>query len=109
MIQASSVVPVAVQMQVGVSIVTDQTVTPEAQDNQPLTVLLPDSREMDDPPPPYQAVATGYQTLQVDMPPSYEEAEHGHGHGHGEDVTSSTFRNIRLVARQYVKIKTKNK
>jgi len=77
MIQASSGVPVAVQMQVGVSIVTDQTVTPEAQDNQPLTVLLPDSREMDDPPPPYQAVATGYQTLQVDMPPSYEEAEHG--------------------------------
>ena len=78
MIQASSGVPVAVQMEAAsVRIVTDQTVTPEAQDNQPQIVLLPDSREMDDPPPPYEAVASGYQTFQVDLPPSYEEAEHG--------------------------------
>jgi len=77
MIQVSGGVPVAVRMQAGERIVTDQTVTPEAQDNQPQIVLLPDCREMDDPPPPYQAVPTGYQTLQVDMPPSYEEAEQG--------------------------------
>ena len=68
MIQASSGVPVAVQVQAAVvRIVTDQAVT----------VLLPDSREMDDPPPPYEAVVSGYQTFQVDLPPSYEEAEHG--------------------------------
>ena len=77
MIQASSGVPVTFSMQAGVRIVTDQTVTPEAQDNQPQIVSLPDPREMDDPPPPYQAVPTGYQTLQVDIPPSYEETEHG--------------------------------
>ena len=76
-IQAFSGVPVAVRMREGVRFVADQTITPEAQDNQPQIVLPPDSREMDDPPPPYQAVPTGYQTLQVDMPPSYEEAEHG--------------------------------
>ena len=78
MIQASSGVPVAVQMEAAsVRIVTDQTLTPEAQDNQPQIVRLPDSGEMDDPPPPYEVVASGYQTFQVDLPPSYEEAEHG--------------------------------
>ncbi|XP_020621062.1 uncharacterized protein LOC110058745 [Orbicella faveolata] len=75
--QASNGVPVAVRIQTGARIVADQTIIPEAQDNQPQIVLLPDSREMDDPPPAYEAVATGYQTLQVDLPPSYEEAEHG--------------------------------
>ena len=56
----------------------DQTVNPVAQENQPQIVLLPDSREMDDPPPPYGAVTEAdYQTLQVPMPPSYEEAVHG--------------------------------
>ena len=64
-------------IEAGVGIVTNQSLTPEAQDNQPQIVLLPDAREMDDPPPPYQAVPTGHQTLQVDMPPSYEEAEQG--------------------------------
>ena len=56
----------------------DQTVNPEAQDNQTQIVLLLDSREMDGPPPPYGAVTEAdYQTLQVRMPPSYEEAVHG--------------------------------
>ena len=64
-------------MQAGVRLVPDQTASPEAQHNQPQIVLLPDSREMDDPPPPYQVVPTGYQNFQVDLPPSYEEAEHG--------------------------------
>ena len=59
MIQGSSSVPVTFPMQAGVRFVTDQTPAPEALDNQPQRVLLPDSREMDDPPPPYQAVATG--------------------------------------------------
>ena len=77
MIQACSGVPVAVRMQAGLRIVADITVAPEAQDNQPPIVLLPDSREMNDPPPPYQAVASGYRTFQVDLPASYKEAEHG--------------------------------
>ena len=64
-------------METGATPIADETVTPEAQDNQPQIVLLPDSREMDDPPPPYEAVTLDYQTLQVDIPPSYEEAEHG--------------------------------
>lgn len=76
-IQTSSGVPVAVRMRARVRFVADQTVTPEAQDSQPQIVLLPDSREIGDPPPPYQVVPTGYQTLQVDLPPSYEEAKQG--------------------------------
>ena len=64
-------------MQAGATFVADQTVTPEAQDNQPQIVLLPDYREMDDPPPPYEAAVSGYQTLQDDMPPPYEGAAHG--------------------------------
>lgn len=64
-------------MQAGATFVADQTVSPDAQDNQPQIVLLPDSREMDDPPPPYEAVASGYHVLQVDMPQSHENAEHG--------------------------------
>ena len=64
-------------MQAGAIFVADQTVTPEAQDNQPQIVLLPDSRDMDDPPPSYDAPATGYHILQVDMPQSYEKVEHG--------------------------------
>ena len=65
-------------MQAGATFIADQTVTLEAQGNQPQIVLLPDSREMDDPPPPYGAVTEAdYQTLQVPMPPSYEEAVHG--------------------------------
>ena len=61
-------------MQAGATFVADQTVTPEPQDNQPQVVLLPDSREMDGPPPPYEVAVSGYQTLQDDMPPSYERA-----------------------------------
>ena len=45
MIQASSGIPVALRMQAGERIVTDQTVTREAQDNQPQVVLLPDSEK----------------------------------------------------------------
>ena len=63
-------------MQARATFVADQTVTLEAQGNQPQIVLLPDSREMDDPPPPYEAGASGHHILQVDMPP-YEKAEHG--------------------------------
>ena len=54
-------------MQAGATFVADQAVSPEAQDNQPQIVLLPDSREMDDPPPPYEAVTLDYQTLEVDI------------------------------------------
>ena len=43
----------AVRIQAGATCVADQTVIPEAQENQPQIVLLPDSREMDGPPPPY--------------------------------------------------------
>lgn len=77
MIQASIGIPVAVPIQAVGSIDALQTVTPRAQDNHPLTVLLPDSREIDNQPPPYAAVASGYETLQVDMHLSHEEAAHG--------------------------------
>ena len=77
MIQASSGVPVAVPIEAGGGIVALQTVTPGVQEYQPQLVLLPDSRAVDNPPPPYEAVASGYQNLQFDMPPSYEEAAHG--------------------------------
>ena len=63
-------------MQAGVTFVPDQTVTPEAQDIQPQIVLLPDSRGMDDLPPPYEAAVSGYHVLQVDMPQSQEKEEH---------------------------------
>ena len=53
-----------------------QTVTPRVPDDQPLTVVLSDSREMNYAPPPYETAAQSAQNLQVDMSPSYEEAEH---------------------------------
>lgn len=61
--QASSGVPVAVRMQAGETFVADQTITPEAQENQPQVVLLSDYRELDDPPPPYEVAVSGYQTF----------------------------------------------
>jgi len=71
MIQTSSGVPVAVPMQGDVRFVADQTVSPVAQDNQPQRILSLDSREIDNLPPPYEAVVSGYRTVQVDMPPPY--------------------------------------
>ena len=66
--QASSDVPVALSRHAGGGIVARQTFIPDAQDNQPQIFQPPTS--------PYEAVASAYQTLQVDMPPSYEEAAH---------------------------------
>ena len=60
-------------MQAGATFFAGQTVTLEAQDDQPQIVLLPDSREMDDQPPPYEVAVSSYQTLQVDMPQSMKE------------------------------------
>lgn len=71
MIQASSGVPVAVPMQRETRFAAGQTVSPEAQDNQLQIVMSPDSREMDDPPPPYESVVLGYQTVHVDLSRSY--------------------------------------
>ena len=54
-----------------------QTVTPRAQEHegQPQIVVIPGSSSgLNNPPPPYEAVAWGSQTFQVDMPPSYDEA-----------------------------------
>ena len=76
-IQASSGFPVAVPIQVVGGIDALRTVTPRAQDNQSLTVLLSDSGETDNPPPPYEAVVSGYEALQVDMLSPYQEATHG--------------------------------
>ncbi|XP_020621102.1 uncharacterized protein LOC110058785 [Orbicella faveolata] len=67
--QASSGVPVAIRRQAGDGIDALQTLTLGALESQPQIVLLP--------PPPYEVVASAYQTLQVDMPPSYEEAARG--------------------------------
>ena len=64
-------------MQAGGTFVADETVTPEAQDNQPQIVLLPDYSEMNDPPPPYEVAVSVYQTSLDDMPPSYEREAHG--------------------------------
>ena len=66
--QASSDVPVALSRHAGGGIVAPQTFTPDVQDNQP-QIFQP-------PTPPYEVVGSGYQTLQVDIPPSYEEAVH---------------------------------
>ena len=38
-------------------------------------VLSPHSREMDNPPPSYEDVASGYQTEQVGMPPPYASVQ----------------------------------
>ena len=66
-----------VPLQVAGGISDLQTVTPRVPDDQQLAVMLPDSREMDNPPPLCEATASGTRNLQVDMLPSYEEAEHG--------------------------------
>jgi len=73
MIQASRSAPVAFPMETGVGITALQTVPQGVQANEPEIVLLPDSGEIDNP-PPYEAAASGYQIELVDMPPSYEEA-----------------------------------
>ena len=77
-------------MQAGATFVADQTVTPEAQDNQPQIVLLPDYREMDDPPPPYESVALGYQTVQADFSRSYTSVAIPAGDGIVEFQTVSS-------------------
>jgi len=63
----------SVPIQAGGMIVKFQTVTPGAQDHedQPQIVQLPDSSALYSPPPPYEAVVSSYQTVQVDMPPPY--------------------------------------
>ena len=66
--QASSDVPVARSRHAGGGIAAHQTFTPDAQDNQP-QIFQPQT-------PPYEAGGSGHQTLQFDMPPSYEEAVH---------------------------------
>jgi len=71
MIQASSGVPVSVPIQRHVRSVAEPNVSSAAQVNQPQRVLSSQSRELDNPPPPYEAVASNYQTVQVDMPPPY--------------------------------------
>lgn len=73
MIQASGGGPVAFPIETGVGITALQTVPQGVQHNEPQIVLLPDSGEIDNP-PPYAAAASGYQIELVDMPPSYEEA-----------------------------------
>ena len=60
--QASSDGPVAFSRYACSYIEEHQTFTPDAQDNQPQIF------------PPHEAVGSGHQTWQVDMPPSYEEA-----------------------------------
>ena len=78
MTQASGGFPAAViPMQSGGDIVADQTITPGTQVNQLQVILPPESREVNNPPPPYEAVASGHQTSQIDRPPSYEETAHG--------------------------------
>ena len=62
--QASTDAHVAFSRHAGSGIEEHQTFTPDAQDNQPQIF------------PPYEAVGSGHQTWQVDMPPSYEEAAH---------------------------------
>jgi len=75
-IQASGGAFVAFPMQAVGGVRDPQTVTPRVPDDQPLTVVLSDSREMNYAPPPYETAAQSAQNLQVDMSPSYEEAEH---------------------------------
>jgi len=58
----------------GVGIGALQTVSRRARDNQPHIVQHSDSTALDNSAPAYEAVASGSQTVQVDMPPSYEEA-----------------------------------
>lgn len=81
MIQASSSVPVAVLMQRDIQFVARQTVSPEAQDNQPQIVMPLDSRETDDPPPSYEDVASGYQTMLFDLSRSYSSVTMQAGNG----------------------------
>ena len=53
-----------------------QTVTLGAQVDQSQIVQLPDSSSaVENPPPPYEAVALGYETVQVDMPPRYASVQ----------------------------------
>ena len=66
-------------IQADYGIVEFQTVTPRVQEleEQPQIVVTPNSSSgLNNPPPPYEAVASGSQTFQVDMPPSYDEALH---------------------------------
>ena len=90
MIQESSDVPVAVPMQRDIRLISRQTVSPEAQDSQPQIVMSPDSRERDDPPPPYESVALGYQTVQADFSRSYTSVAIPAGDGIVEFQTVSS-------------------
>ena len=76
-VQADLAPPYAsVPIQAEDGIVEFQTITPQAQDHedQPQIVVIPDLSAANNPPPSYEAVASGSQTLQVDTPPSYDEA-----------------------------------
>ena len=79
-VQVDLVPPFAsLQIQADDGIVEFQTVTPRAQghEEQPQIDVTPTSSSgLNNPPPPYEAVASGSQTFQVDMPPSYDEALH---------------------------------
>lgn len=88
--QESSDVPVAVPMQRDIRLISRQTVSPEAQDSQPQIVMSPDSRERDDPPPPYESVALGYQTVQADFSRSYTSVAIPAGDGIVEFQTVSS-------------------
>ena len=81
MIQESSDVPVAVPMQRDIRLISRQTVSPEAQDNQPQIVMSLDSRETDDPPPSYEDVASGYQTVLFDLSRSHSSVAMQAGNG----------------------------
>ena len=53
-------------------IVEFQTVSSGAHEEQTQIVQLPDSSsEVESPPPPYEAVASGYQNVQLDLPPPF--------------------------------------
>ena len=73
MIQASSGAPGAFPIVTDAGNSALHTVPAGTRDNEPQIVLLPDSGEIENP-PPYEAAASGYQIELVDMPTSYEEA-----------------------------------
>ena len=70
-----------VSIQRDLRFVARQPVSPEARDSQPQIAMSSYSREMDDPPPPYESVALGYQTLQVDLSRSYTSVATPAGNG----------------------------
>ena len=80
-IQVSTAAPVAVPRQRDTRFIARQTVSLESQDNQPQIVMSPNSREMDDPPPPYESVALGNQTVQFDLSRSYTSVAIPAGNG----------------------------